>query len=421
MSADRKLFAAASYQLSQLDGVGGASAYATPQGPHGRTARPRLGRPPAKRKLELEVPDHQYLSGEFHTPRGKGRTPYRSHSPRTPKSPSERSRYDTSLGLLTKKFLGLMNQSSDGVVDLNRAAETLAVQKRRIYDITNVLEGIHLIRKKSKNHIQWVGQSPLETGTQARGLPQEVSELSRKERALDDLIGSCTATLKQLTEDSHNQRLAYVTYHDIRGVSSLREQTVIAVKAPPETRLEVQDPAENLRMHLLSKRGPIEVYLCPDEAPDSPMSGTSGGAGASSELTPCTPDQQGTSGEARGRSPDTTSRDSVRRDLALALMACGSNDVLSLDGASVNCLAVPVNVEENGAAPGGPSPLGTPRRSLLMQTEDQLPWETETSGELPLVALSPPLGPEDYLWSLAESEGISDLFDIGTDLGSLLV
>ena len=35
------------------------------------------------------------------------------------------------------------------------AAETLQVQKRRIYDITNVLEGINLIRKKSKNNIQW--------------------------------------------------------------------------------------------------------------------------------------------------------------------------------------------------------------------------------------------------------------------------
>lgn len=28
-------------------------------------------------------------------------------------------------------------------------------QKRRIYDITNVLEGIGLIEKKSKNSIQW--------------------------------------------------------------------------------------------------------------------------------------------------------------------------------------------------------------------------------------------------------------------------
>ena len=33
-----------------------------------------------------------------------------------------------------------------------------------------------------------------------------------------------------------------MTYQDIRGLSSLGEQTVIAIKAPPETRLEVPDP-----------------------------------------------------------------------------------------------------------------------------------------------------------------------------------
>lgn len=73
-----------------------------------------------------------------------------------PKSPSEKTRYDTSLGLLTKKFVQLLGQSSDGVVDLNQAAEVLNVQKRRLYDITNVLEGVHLIKKKSKNNIQWM-------------------------------------------------------------------------------------------------------------------------------------------------------------------------------------------------------------------------------------------------------------------------
>lgn len=35
------------------------------------------------------------------------------------------------------------------------AVEELHVQKRRIYDITNVLEGIGLIEKQSKNHIRW--------------------------------------------------------------------------------------------------------------------------------------------------------------------------------------------------------------------------------------------------------------------------
>lgn len=76
--------------------------------------------------------------------------------PTAPKSPGERTRYDTSLGLLTKKFVGLIAESPDGVLDLNWATEVLEVQKRRIYDITNVLEGVQLIRKKSKNNIQWL-------------------------------------------------------------------------------------------------------------------------------------------------------------------------------------------------------------------------------------------------------------------------
>ena len=69
--------------------------------------------------------------------------------------PVERTRYDTSLGLLTKRFVGLLQSSPDGVVALNVASECLDVQKRRIYDITNVLEGIGILEKKSKNNIQW--------------------------------------------------------------------------------------------------------------------------------------------------------------------------------------------------------------------------------------------------------------------------
>lgn len=84
------------------------------------------------------------------------------------KSPGEKSRYETSLNLTTKRFLELLSQSPDGVVDLNWAAEVLKVQKRRIYDITNVLEGIQLITKKSKNNIQWLyvpGPGPLGWGS----------------------------------------------------------------------------------------------------------------------------------------------------------------------------------------------------------------------------------------------------------------
>ncbi|KAL3332165.1 hypothetical protein AABB24_032654 [Solanum stoloniferum] len=61
--------------------------------------------------------------------------------------------YDSSVGLLTKKSINLIKHAEDGILNLNQAADTL--EKRRIYDITNVLEVIGLIEKKLKNRIQW--------------------------------------------------------------------------------------------------------------------------------------------------------------------------------------------------------------------------------------------------------------------------
>ena len=59
---------------------------------------------------------------------------------------SSTDKQEKSLGLLTIRFVGLLQEAPDGVLDLKSAAELLNVrQKRRIYDITNVLEGIGLI------------------------------------------------------------------------------------------------------------------------------------------------------------------------------------------------------------------------------------------------------------------------------------
>ena len=53
------------------------------------------------------------------------------------------------------------------------------MQKRRIYDITNVLEGINLIDKKSKNNIQWKGAPHASEET-----PEEVAVLEAEVEAL---------------------------------------------------------------------------------------------------------------------------------------------------------------------------------------------------------------------------------------------
>eukprot|EP00980_Cylindrotheca_fusiformis_P029187 scaffold22748_cov182-Cylindrotheca_fusiformis.AAC.1 len=99
----------------------------------------------------------------------------------TPSSLSHPSRYDSSLGLLTKKFVQILRASPDNSLDLNRAASELGVQKRRIYDITNVLEGIGLLVKQGKNHVSW-NENPPETAAQV------VAEA--EEKAEGDSIGS---------------------------------------------------------------------------------------------------------------------------------------------------------------------------------------------------------------------------------------
>ncbi|XP_071910743.1 transcription factor E2FA isoform X5 [Coffea arabica] len=181
-------------------------------------------------------------------------TPLSNAGSPAPLTPAGSCRYDSSLGLLTKKFINLIKHAEDGILDLNKAAETLEVQKRRIYDITNVLEGIGLIEKKLKNRIHWKGldaSRPDEVENDASILQAEVENLSMEERRLDDRI-----------------RWLFVTEEDIKTLPCFQNETLIAIKAPHGTTLEVPDPDEAVdypqrryRIILRSTMGPIDVYL----------------------------------------------------------------------------------------------------------------------------------------------------------------
>jgi len=70
-------------------------------------------------------------------------------------SNNNRNNNDSSLTHLTKRFTSLIQSSPNRMLDLNDAAVALGMQKRRIYDITNVMEGVGLIEKRSKNVIAW--------------------------------------------------------------------------------------------------------------------------------------------------------------------------------------------------------------------------------------------------------------------------
>lgn len=149
------------------------------------------------------------------------------------------NRMDTSLSLLTKKFVDLLSES--GVVDLNKCSQTLQVQKRRLYDITNVLEGAGLLEKRSKNNVQWCHQNnDLFRTTQDNRSERNLlkcSELNDKENSLNEAI----AELKQDVSELINSKYAYVTCHDLNKVMSLKDQILITLQMPSDSKLTVSE------------------------------------------------------------------------------------------------------------------------------------------------------------------------------------
>ncbi|XP_022806208.1 transcription factor E2F3-like [Stylophora pistillata] len=350
-------------------------------------------RPQVKRRLDLDESPTR-VRQSFRTPKAKGQTRRRGRREMQPypkmfvKSPIEKTRYDTSLGILTKKFVGLLRSTEDGVVDLNQAADVLEVQKRRIYDITNVLEGVGLIKKKSKNNIEWRGTCYTDSSRRTKGaesisaqtmdLHTDIADLDAKESFLDRMIDGCRSEIKNLTEDTEVAKYAYVTYRDIRDVKHFKNRTVIAIKAPPETRLEVPDPKQSIQIWLKSVRGPIDVYLCPEEQVNvqSPMK----------DISPI----------KRQPPPQTTP----------------NHFLLTPEKNPQNCgdMAIPSQTFNEDLQRSIFSTVVSPRKNVLLQTNDETTGLEDLDSDA-LIPLSPNLTEEEYLFTLTDTEGITDLFD----------
>ena len=110
-----------------------------------------------------------------------------------------KSRNESSLSVLTVKFLELLKESPDGMIDLNEAVKNLKVQKRRIYDITNVLEGIGYIQKFAKNTIKLINQKTNDgLDKKIERYNSDLKKLEEEEKKFDEDISEIQKELNVL-------------------------------------------------------------------------------------------------------------------------------------------------------------------------------------------------------------------------------
>ncbi|XP_050310943.1 transcription factor E2F5 [Anthonomus grandis grandis] len=192
---------------------------------------------------------------------------------------SSQPRFEKSLGLLTTKFVSLLEKSKGGILDLKAAADILSVrQKRRIYDITNVLEGIGLIEKKTKNSIQWKpnglardarqsGQS--EYSYKVSSLKKELLRLEEYEHELDLHKLWIEQSIKNTTEDIDTSKYLYVTSEDFANCYS-KDRTILVINAPiNQTSIRLMNEGDCYDLRVESAGGPMEARLLTENCLDN--------------------------------------------------------------------------------------------------------------------------------------------------------
>jgi len=190
-----------------------------------------------------------------------------------------KGRQEKSLGNLATKFADLLRNSPDGVMHLNKATAMLAVkQKRRIYDITNVLEGIGLIEKKTKNQVRWRGVETSEDDKNAgfrSKLQEEIQTLKWQEDILDKQLEILTRDFKVLKEEKSFARYMYLLSSEIsdqhkkrsvftvQPIEALRGASISIPRTKYNRNYSIKSYDNNMpfRIHFNSKTTPIHMNL----------------------------------------------------------------------------------------------------------------------------------------------------------------
>lgn len=165
---------------------------------------------------------------------------------------------DGSLSQTAKRFVEYLQKSPESSVDLNITAFKIQCPKRRLYDITNVLEGVGLLEKVSKNVVQWTAKEMELNHVQISSLKDVNAQLEEDEKQLDNAINELHNLYDQEIENCINARFGYVTHDAVTKLDFGQNRLLIFANGPRNTELSLYSPD---KLALRSSTGHIEVCM----------------------------------------------------------------------------------------------------------------------------------------------------------------
>ena len=163
---------------------------------------------------------------------------------------SEKDSGKQTLVSLTKDFIKLMAESNGTMVEISKAESILCANKRRLYDVTNVLTGIGLIERCGKSMIKWVGRNDTKLHDQ---LVQEEEELDLMTNMIDQYMRSMVLS-------QEFQENAWITAEDISMLDAEQQLSLFAIRGPPSMTMQID---ENDEHHLICETDKGQIELIP--------------------------------------------------------------------------------------------------------------------------------------------------------------
>jgi len=152
----------------------------------------------------------------------------------------EEGRQENSLSKLTKKVLDYVRDMKKVNINLNELVKDLGVKKRRIYDITNVLQGIGYVEKQGKNEIIWnkkqiyCDKKEIKNKSKIITMNQKIKELNQKmEKEIEEL--------NNLSSKIEFEKNNYVKFNDLVNLAKNENQDLLIIKSAIGSKINIFD------------------------------------------------------------------------------------------------------------------------------------------------------------------------------------